>query len=389
MNSAVVNRIVERYCHLYQGTPRVFGSPGRINVIGEHTDYNEGFVLPAAVNKAVYFAIESRLDRVIQLQAYDLGESFECTLDSYATVSLPAWARYQLGVVDQLLAAGYTVGGFQVVFGGDIPVGAGISSSAALECGLIFALNSLFDFGMEKLPMVKLAQKAENEFVGVKCGIMDQFASMMGQAEAVVRLDCRSLEYAYFPFKMDRYQLVLCDTGVKHSLADSAYNTRRQECEAAVAALQAVLPQIHSLRDLTPQQVEAYRGLLTENGYQRAKFITEENQRVIEACTFLSENKLEALGQLMYASHQGLQHEYEVSCPELDFLVEQARGCSGVLGSRMMGGGFGGCTLNLVAVGAIASFEQRLQVAYQQRFGRELRSYAVQITQGTSEYSLS
>ena len=346
-------------------------------------------MLPAAVNKAVYFAIESRLDRVIQLHAYDLGESFECTLDSYATVSLPAWARYQLGVVDQLLAAGYTVGGFQVVFGGDIPVGAGISSSAALECGLIFALNSLFDFGMEKLPMVKLAQKAENEFVGVKCGIMDQFASMMGQAEAVVRLDCRSLEYAYFPFKMDRYQLVLCDTGVKHSLADSAYNTRRQECEAAVAALQAVLPQIHSLRDLTPQQVEAHRGLLTENGYQRAKFITEENQRVIEACTFLSENKLDALGQLMYASHQGLQHEYEVSCPELDFLVEQARGCSGVLGSRMMGGGFGGCTLNLVAVGAIASFEQRLQVAYQQRFGRELRSYAVQITQGTSEYSLS
>ena len=214
--SDIIQHVVEQYRLRYARTPRLFRSPGRINIIGEHTDYNGGFVLPAAVNKAVYYAIEPRDDRQIELVALDLNETFVCSLDDYPEQTPPAWPRYQLGVVDQLLHNGYSIRGFQTVFGGDIPLGAGMSSSAALECGLAYALNSLFLLSVEPLALVKLAQKAENEFVGVQCGIMDQFASLMGQREAVVRLDCRTLEYAYFPFPMYAYRLVLCDTGCSY-----------------------------------------------------------------------------------------------------------------------------------------------------------------------------
>lgn len=383
MNSTAA-RIRDAFIQKYQHTPRLFRSPGRINLIGEHTDYNEGFVLPASVDKAVYFAIAPREDDLVQLEAVDLNESYEFRLDDLSKPA-PQWPVYQLAVLDQLQKAGLEIKGFQASFGGDLPVGAGMSSSAALECCLLFALNELFDLGLVQLEIVKMAQRAENEYVGMKCGIMDQFASVFGKEQSVIQLDCRSLEYAYFPFPMDEYLLVLCDTKVKHSLADSEYNLRRQECERGVEILQKHYPEIRSLRDATPALVAEHEDELGPTIYKRCKFITGEIQRVQEACALLLEGDLESFGEKMYETHYGLQHLYEVSCPELDFLVEQTRYNADVAGARMMGGGFGGCTINLVWREGADRFEQKLKAAYQKEFGIELPCYRVTITDGTAE----
>ncbi len=298
------------------------------------------------------------------------------------------WPIYQLSVLDQLQKKGLRIGGFQASFGSDVPVGAGMSSSAALECCLLFALNEVFDLGLSRLEIVKMAQKAENEYVGVNCGIMDQFASVFGKAESVIRLDCRSLEYEYFPFEMDEYLLILCDTKVKHSLADSAYNTRRMECEQGVAVMQQDHPEIKSLRDATPELVETYKDQLGPEVYKRCKYMTEEIRRVQEACDLLLKGNLEQFGAKMYATHDGLQNEYEVSCSELDFLVAQARTNPDVAGARMMGGGFGGCTINLVRKKGVSSFETRMKSAYRSAYGIELPCYEVVIDDGTSEVSV-
>lgn len=373
----------ERFGH----TPRVFSSPGRINLIGEHTDYNGGFVLPAGVDKAVYFALSKRNDDRIVLYAADLDRTYECDKNDLSQPA-EAWAVFQLGILDQLQKNGLHYGGFQAVFGGDVPLGAGMSSSAALECCLIFALNQLFSLGLSTLQMVKLAQKAENEYVGLKCGIMDQFASAFAREAEVIRLDCRSLEYAYFPFPMQEYAIALCDTGVKHALADSAYNKRREECESGVRILQQYYPEATHLRDLTPQQVALHREELGPIRYQRCKYITEENSRVLEACDLLVKGDLKGFGRRMYQSHAGLQHEYDVSCEELDFLVEQTVENQEVLGSRMMGGGFGGCTINLVARTYLDQFEEQMKSAYWNKFERALQVYRVKIENGTTELLL-
>lgn len=378
------DRITAKYKEIYHTVPRLFRSPGRINLIGEHTDYNNGFVLPASVDKAVYFAIEPRSDGKVELYAADLDESYQFSVGDLSRPSRE-WPVFQLSVLDQLRKRNLETGGFQAVFGGDIPPGAGMSSSAALECCLLFALNELFHFGLDRMEIVKMAQKAENEYVGVNCGIMDQFASVFGKPGSVVRLDCRSLSYEYFPFDLEGHSLLLCDTTVKHSLASSEYNTRRQECETGVSVLRQYYPGIQSLRDASPAQVLERREELGDVVFRRCRFIVDEINRVQEACDFLLRGNATAFGQKMYETHDGLQHDYEVSCDELDFLVDYTRPLPEVAGARMMGGGFGGCTLNLVRDESLDSFTENIKAAYLEAFKRELPCYRVKPGNGTEE----
>jgi len=381
-------RIFNQYKHIYGQTPRLFRSPGRINLIGEHTDYNEGFVLPASIDKAVYFAIQPRNDDRVELHAADLNEFYSFTLEDLSKPAM-SWPYYQMGVLDQLKKLGKKIRGFQAVFGGDIPAGAGMSSSAALECCLLYALNEIFSLGLDRLAIVKLAQKAENEYVGVNCGIMDQFASVFGKQGSVIRLDCRDLAYEYFPFELEGYTLILCDTTVKHSLAGTEYNTRRLECEKGVAILKQYYPEINSLRDVTPDQVEAHQNELGDAVYRRCRYMTREIRRVQDACDLLLQNKAEEFGQKMYETHDGLSQDYEVSCKELDFLVDFTRPLEEVAGARMMGGGFGGCTINLVAINAVDAFEEKIRNAYLEKFEKELPCYRVNIQDGTGEISVN
>lgn len=357
-------------------------APGRINIIGEHTDYNEGYVLPGAIDKAVTVKIQSNATaHRVHLKAANLNEGFQFDLNNFGP-SDQAWANYILGVVHELKELGATLSGFDAVFEGDVPIGSGMSSSAALECSFAFALNSLFQLGFDRWTLIKAAQRAEHNFVGTKCGIMDQFSSVMGKKNQVMLLDCRSLEFEYLPCALGNYQLVLLNTNVSHSLADSAYNTRREECESGVELLQEQFPAIQSLRDVSMDRLEQGLSRLPFKIAQRCKHVVSENARVIEAAAALKKSDFETLGRLMYASHHSLQHDYEVSCPELDFLVDRTRYQPQVLGSRMMGGGFGGCTLNLVEQDQLPHFLEEMAKDYYQEFGVDLTPYEVNIEDG-------
>lgn len=382
-NMLITEEIKKMYSEHYGTNDLLVRSPGRINLIGEHTDYNMGFVLPAAIDKAIYMAIGKRNDMQIHLYAGDLGESYETDLHSLAK-SGKQWPDYILGVVDELAKAGYRLNGFNAVVMGDVPLGAGLSSSAAVECVTAFALNTLFDLGIDKKSMVQFSQRAENEFVGMKCGIMDQFASMFGKKEHVIRLDCRSLEYAYMPFETTDLSIVLFDTGVKHSLASSEYNTRREECEEGVRIIRQKYPSVQSLRDANLAMVEECLSQGNETVYRRCKFMVEEIQRVQDGCNDLVNHDLPAFGKKMYATHDGLSRMYEVSCPEADGLVDMVRNNKDVLGARMMGGGFGGCTINIVKKGAEKELAKNIASQYQRQFNRELKTYLVAIDDGTS-----
>lgn len=356
-------------------------APGRINIIGEHTDYNEGFVLPAAIDKAVWFAVSPRDDNQLHFEALDYRDSCVCRLDDLKKHE-KRWPDYLLGAFSELLAAGHHIGGANVVFGGDIPVGAGLSSSAAVESGMLFALDSLYGLGIDRPEMARLAQRAENNFVGMNCGIMDMFASLMGRSQHAMRLDCRSLETAYFNIQSKEHCFILCNSGVKHQLVDSEYNTRRRECEQGVAILQKAFPGITSLRDVDAAMLASEQKNLPERVYRRCRFVVEENRRVLDACAALQNGDPETLGQLLLASHRGLQYEYEVTCPETDFLTDCAQQHPAVSGARQMGGGFGGCTLNLVERDAAAAFEAWISVQYRENTQRELICYRVEITDG-------
>ena len=367
--------------------PLLVRAPGRVNLIGEHTDYNGGFVLPAAIDKEAVFAVGLNGGVQIRLVAHDLGETF--TLPNVAEISPSAthWANYLLGVAAQLQQRGVAVPGFDCVFAANIPVGAGMSSSAALECGLAFALNQLLHAGIEPMELAHLAQKAEHTYAGVMCGLMDQFASLFGRAGQVVRLDCRSLEYAYFPFDTAACRIVLCNSGVKHSLASSEYNKRRQECERGVAVLRQHDPAVQSLRDATLAQLDAHRAELGDVVYRRCAYVVQENARVEAACRHLGAGDMVAFGREMHASHAGLRDDYEVSCAELDVLEEAARAAPGVFGARMMGGGFGGCTINLVAPGQVDSFIASVSAVYKAKFGLTLETYQTTIVGGVGAVS--
>jgi len=376
-------KIIEKFKDTFNTEPVVIRSPGRVNLIGEHTDYNNGFVMPAAIDKAIYMGVSRRDDDLIHLVSLDLDLSYLGDATNVVPSTLH-WPDYILGVVQQIQALGYKVGGFNCVFGGDIPQGAGMSSSAALECATAFSLNEIFGLKMEPLTMVKLSQKAENEFVGVKCGIMDQFASMFGRKNHVIKLDCQSLAYEYAPFSTDGIRIVLLDTNVKHSLASSEYNTRRQQCEAGVALIRVHHPAVNSLRDVTLEMLDQYVAPVDALVYQRCQYVVEENLRLLAASEDLKKGDIEAFGQKMYATHDGLSRKYEVSCPEADWLVEQVKGRPGVIGARMMGGGFGGCTINLVHEEVIDGLVAELTPAYAKAMNKELKVYIGQIENGTS-----
>ena len=379
--------LVNTFNGRFGGQPTVFRSPGRVNIIGEHTDYNEGFVLPAAIDKGIYVAISARQDDGIHLYSNEFNEMYEGSIEGLSK-SNQQWANYILGVVAQMIKNGYQPGGFNLVIDGNIPIGAGLSSSAAVECATAYALNDLFQLGISKMDLVKMAQKAEHEYAGVMCGIMDQFASMHGKKDHVIRLDCRSLEYEYVPLQLQGYKIVLLNTNVKHSLADSEYNVRRRQCEQGVALVKAKYPQVNSLRDVTLKMLEELVKEEDKLIYTRCKYVVEENQRLLQGCENLIQGDLGALGKEMYASHEGLSKEYEVSCKELDFLVDYARREKEIIGARMMGGGFGGCTINLIQEDAVERLVEEMKVSYQNGMNKELTAYVAVIDQGTSRESI-
>lgn len=382
MDRIMPGRIRSTFQRQFQGNPQVFRSPGRVNILGEHTDYNQGFVLPAAIDKAIFVAIEARADTIISLFATNLNEKFECQLEDVQS-SGQQWANYILGVVDQLKKRGYQLHGFNLVVDGDIPIGAGLSSSAAVECAVIFALNAIFKLNLQKIEMVQLAQKAEHEYAGVMCGIMDQFTSMFGKANHVIKLDCRSLEYEYIPFSMSDVRIVLLNTNVRHNLASSEYNTRRMQCENGVELIREHIPEITSLRDVTSEMLDRYVKQ-HELVYQRCKYVIEENDRLQLACKDLQNGDLRSLGEKMFHTHEGLSKKYKVSCKELDFLVDIARSNPHVLGARMMGGGFGGCTINLVKEGETTAFTTLAKEVYEDEMKLPLSIYTASIADGAS-----
>ena len=359
-------------------------SPGRINLIGEHTDYNNGFVLPAAIDKAAYVVITPRNDNEIHLHSVDLLEDYVTNATDLKKAMTMSWPNYILGVIEQFILAGVSINGFDAALTGDIPIGAGLSSSAAVECAVALAINELYATGFDKFTLVKLSQKAENDFVGVQCGIMDQFASMFGKHNHVIRLDCRSLEYEYVPFNMDGIKILLLDTNVKHSLGSSEYNVRRKQCETGVAWIQRYVPEAKSLRDATVEMLDKY--VLHDDIliYQRCKYVVEENNRLLAACKDLEKGDLHAFGARMYETHYGLSKLYEVSCPELDFLVTQVQDNPAVLGARMMGGGFGGCTINLVKEEAIEELVETTSIAYKKGMNKMLKAHVAKIETGSN-----
>lgn len=374
--------VVEKFEELYAQQPLVVRAPGRINLIGEHTDYNNGFVMPAAIDKETVFAIQASPDDVSVIYSLKYNESFTVDLNNPQPVKTPLWANYLLGVLRQLIDCGHSIKPFRCVFGGNIPLGAGLSSSAALECGFAFALNELNQLHIPKTELAKIAQWSEHNFIGVKCGIMDQFASLMGKEDHVILLDCRSLSYELFPLQLRGYSLVLVDTHVKHSLVDSEYNTRRAECERGVEILKQYYPEVSSLRDATEVMVRKHQSEMTGKVFDRCLYIVQEIARVQLASTYLEKHDLTAFGKCMFETHDGLSKLYQVSCKELDFLVEHARKIPGVIGSRMMGGGFGGCTINMVADSTLDMFQQQIAEAYFKAFAIHTEPLVVKVMDG-------
>ena len=372
-----------KFIELFEQEPILVRAPGRINLIGEHTDYNDGFVMPAAIDKEVMFAIALSEDEQSSIYSLKYGEHLQVNLQDPKKVKEPRWANYLLGVLYQFVQQGHAIKPFHCVFGGNVPMGAGLSSSAAMECGFAFAINELNHLHVDKTKLIKMAQWSEHNFVGVKCGIMDQFASVMGKEDHVIILDCRDLSYHYSPIDLKDYTILLCDTKVKHSLVDSEYNTRRQECESGVNILSKHHSNVKSLRDVTLEMLEKYRKELPGKVYDRCLYIVQEIRRVQDAGKDLNRGDLVAFGKKMYETHEGLSKLYEVSCKELDFLVEEARKFNSILGSRMMGGGFGGCTINIIEEDEAGKFTDYIKKIYNRTFSIDMQTYRVKIKDGT------
>lgn len=374
--------IQKKFQEIFRKEPLVIRAPGRINLIGEHTDYNDGFVMPAAVDKEIFFGISGSNDERSVVYSIMYDEQFDINLDDPQPVKEPAWANYLLGVLFQFREKGYSVKPFYCVFGGNVPLGAGMSSSAAMECGFATALSEYHLHKVPSIELIKMAQWAEHHFVGVKCGIMDQFASVMGKNGNVIVLDCRSLTHHYVPLDLRDYGIILCDTKVKHSLVDSEYNARRHECETGVKTLQKYHPAVKSLRDVSIEMLREHRGEFSAKVYDRCLYVVQEITRVQEASADLRAGDVDAFGAKMFETHEGLSHLYEVSCKELDFLVEEAKKFDGVIGARMMGGGFGGCTINLVRNALAQSFISHMASRYKAEFNIDMPAYQVNVVDG-------
>ena len=348
----------------YGGSPEVVvAAPGRVNLIGEHTDYNDGFVMPVAIDRQIVIAAGRRPDRRIELRSLDMGGMASFSLDHITHDDQQRWSNYERGVAKIFLEASLAIGGLNAVITGDVPIGAGLSSSAAVEVATGYTFKTLYDLDLNRVQLALLAQRAENDFVGMRCGIMDQYISALGRANHALLIDCRSLDYRLVPLPAGG-SIIVCDTRVQRGLVDSEYNARRRECEAGARLLG-----VEALRDVTPEELEARANELSPLTLKRCRHVVYENQRVLDGMAALEAGDLRAFGQLMYASHASLRDDYEVSCPQLDAMVEATREAPGVCGARMTGAGFGGCTVNLVDSAQAQAFAKQVTAAYTQATG--------------------
>lgn len=359
-------------------------SPGRINIIGEHTDYNNGFVLPTAIDKKIRFKFrKNNSSNICNVYSANFKTSFSFDLKNVKP-SNQQWENYILGVIFEIQQLSDKLEGFDCILDSNIPVGSGISSSAALECGLAYGLNELFKLKLSKITLVKIGQRAEHNYVGTKCGIMDQFASVMSKAGHVILLDCQSLEYSYVPMQIEPYKILLLNTNVSHNLASGEYNVRRKQCEQGVKIIQKKYPEVNSLRDVSPEMLATFKNDLDSVTFNRCSYVVDEKDRVLNTVEALKNNELTVVGENMYKTHEGLSKLYEVSCPELDFLVDYSKNYNEVIGARVMGGGFGGCTINIVHKDFIEQFTKEASEAYFNKFNIKLTAFEAMPSEGTS-----
>ena len=362
----------------------VIDSPGRINIIGEHTDYNNGFVLPTAIDKKIQFKFNKNGSlNTCNIHSVNFNTSLSFELNAVYK-SEKQWENYILGVIYEIQQLTDKLRGFDCVLDSDIPVGSGISSSAALECGLAFGLNELFDLNLSKQTIVELSQRAEHNYVGTKCGIMDQFASVMSKKDHVILLDCQSLEYEYVPIKIEPFKILLLNTNVSHNLASGEYNVRRSQCEKGVEIIKQKYPEVNSLRDVSYSMLQEFKNEISNIVFNRCVYVVQEKERVLSSVKALKKSLLHKMGEYMYETHDGLQNLYEVSCPELDFLVDFTKKYDDVIGARMMGGGFGGCTINIIHQDAIDGFIKDASEAYFDKFNIALTAFEAMPCGGTN-----
>lgn len=378
MNKKLLKEVKKSFKEQFKTKPLMVFSPGRINLIGEHTDYNEGFAFPAAINKGIALALNKSESGKSEVYALNKEELYKFKTENIKPLEHGGWRNYVLGVVAELQMIGHNIENFNSVFAGNIPGGAGMSSSAALENSFVFGLNELFELGLSKSEMILVSQKAEQNFAGVKCGIMDQYASMFGVKNSALLLDCRTVESKPFKIDFKTYKLMLINSNVKHDLSESAYNDRREVCEKVSDLLH-----IDALRDASKEDLDRIKDGITNEDYQKALYVINENERVKQFAKAIKTNDLEALGDLLYQSHEGLSKNYKVSCAELDFLVDRAKENPYVLGARMMGGGFGGCTINLVLKDEFKNFKKEVSKRFRATFEKDCSIYSVKLSQGT------
>lgn len=375
--------IAELFRARFGGNPHVYRAPGRVNLIGEHTDYNDGFVMPAALGFYCWVAAGTRNDAKLLVASQEFAEQRTVELNGQTLTPSHTWSDYSVGVASELKNAGYKLRGTNLLVHGEVPIGAGLSSSASIEVATALALTEESGLSIERSRLARICQKAENDFVGMRCGIMDQFISLHGRANHALMLDCRSLEYELVPIP-ESVRLVICNTGVKHELSGGEYNRRREECEEAVRELSKALPEIRALRDVSLDQLDEHKGLLREVIYKRAKHIVTENQRVLKSMECLRRGNLEQFGVYMAESHASLRDFFEVSCYELDLMVDLARHARGVYGSRMTGGGFGGSTINLVDAAHAGAFAENVAAGYEKKTGIHAVIYTCMPADGAS-----
>ncbi len=378
MNKKLLKEVQLSFTKYFATDPLMVFSPGRINLIGEHTDYNEGFVFPAAINMGIALAIQKSDTESSQVYALDKKEIYEFSLNNIQPLKDGSWRNYVLGVISEIQKLGIVLENFNISFAGDIPGGAGMSSSAALENSVVFGLNELFNLKISKEQMILISQKAEHNYAGVKCGIMDQYASMFGENKSALLLDCRTIKSKSFKIDFKNYRLLLINTNVKHDLSESAYNDRREACERVSKLLK-----IKALRDACKQDLETIKEQISKEDYSKATYVIEENKRVEEFTKAINIDSLKTLGALLYQSHDGLSNKFKVSCKELDFLVEQTKSNKNILGARMMGGGFGGCTINLIKKTEVANFKKEIDTNFKNEFNRDCSIYQVKLSKGT------